>query len=212
MKHNDFDVAFAATVQALEEPAFAHIIGIGARVGNQVRLAGRAPLRSTDCFSVTKSVLAWAMIEAVRAGVFRSLDEPVELADGVVTVADLLWMRAGWVDAPGMDVLSVQPGDPLHTIVAALRGRAAAAKYENAGYHLLMRELQQRTGGARSFIGERVLAPAGVHEFEWDEDWTGVPWGHAHLQICVRDLLRLGTQRLHDATDHQLGRSTTAIP
>ena len=108
-------------------------------------------------------------------------------------------MAHSWSEEPDMDALEVLPHDPLPHIVSAMGGPSyGTGSYVNAGMHVLMRELQHRTGSAAEFIDETVLAPAGIKDCLWEVDPLGVPWGFAHLHLNVRELLRLGKHRLHD--------------
>lgn len=203
MAPSGVDEAFAACVTALAAPEYRHLLGVGVLVYGKCWLGGPDTERRTNVFSVTKAVLARAISEAVHDGVFRSVDDIVSVvgADQVrPTVRDLLWMTQSWLVNPDMDEIERQSTDPLAEITAALDSvPVRKGRYVNAGMHLLMRELQHRTGDARTFVDERVLRPAGIVGYEWDVDPTGVPWGHAHLQLSVQDVVRLGAHWLdHD--------------
>ncbi len=192
------DAAFSQCIDALEQPAFAHLLGIGIVIGNDIRMGGSAVDRRTNIFSVTKAVLARGVHEAFRSGVFAGYDEQITLgrSDCRPTIGNLLGMTQSWLTEPDMDALEARPVDPLPEIVTALDPAPHTGQYVNAGMHLLMRELHHRTGSARQFLDLAVLAPAGVNRARWEADATGVPWGYAHLHLSVHDLLRLGSHWL----------------
>lgn len=188
------DEAIARTVDALRQPAYRHLLGVGMILGGEVRVAGPAPDRPTDVFSVTKAVVALGVREAVRRGHFDGDDDRLTVLDSACppTIGSLLGMTQQWRAEPDMDGIERSGQDPLPEITTELGCGRSAGRYVNAGMHLLMRELDHRTGSARTFIEDTVLAPAGLRESRWEADPTGVPWGHAHLLLSVRDLLGLG--------------------
>lgn len=208
--------AFADCLAALDEPGFAHLTGIALSVGGDVRSGGRAVDRPTDAFSITKAVLARGVLLAIGQGYFTGLDDPLTLAGrtGVpVRPGDLLWMTQPWAREPDMDRLEQGPDDPLPAILDALGdGTGAGGGYVNAGSHLMMRELDQRTGSAREFLASAVLAPAGLDGVVWETDQAGVPWGHAHLRLSVRALLDLGRHWLAEPLAARLRPPTAPMP
>src|SRR4028119_1644334 len=163
------DDAFNAAIDNLRQPEFAHLVGIGMAVNGETRLGGPAPDHVTNTFSVTKTVLAWAVLEAVRIGVFTSLEEVITVAAPArcgATPRSLLVMAHAWSEEPDMDAREVLPHDPLPHIVSAMGGPSyGTGSYVNAGMHVMMRELQHRTGSAAEFIDETVLAPAGIKDY-----------------------------------------------
>jgi CubicO group peptidase (beta-lactamase class C family) len=202
MSDKTLDEAFGAAIDELSQPQFGHLVGIGMAINGDMRLGGPAPDQVTNTFSVTKTVLAWAILEAVRLGVFSDLEEVITVAappECGATPRSLLWMAHSWHQEPDMDALEVLPHDPLPLIVSAMGGPSyGTGSYVNAGMHVMIRELQHRTGSAAAFVDQTVLAPAGIHDYLWEVDPLGVPWGFAHLHLSVHDLLRLGQHRLHD--------------
>ncbi|WP_375598751.1 serine hydrolase [Devosia sp. Naph2] len=188
------DSIFSTCLDMLEEPAFAHIQGIGIASGENIRLGGPAIDRLTNVFSITKAVVAMAARHALHQRLFASLDDTVTL-DGHTcppTIGNLLAMKQSWRLEPDMDEIERRAVDPVPSIANALGRSTSTGQYVNAGMHLLMRELHLRTGSARSFVEDEVLLPAGICAYKWEGDATGVPWGHAHLHLSVRDTLRLG--------------------
>ncbi|MFC0680067.1 serine hydrolase domain-containing protein [Lysobacter korlensis] len=217
MERPEVDSIFAACVAALGNREFAHLLGVGIAIGEEVRLGGPAPGVPTDVFSVSKAVVAQGVGEAIRAGVFVSADETLTVPGPFgcrPTVRDLLWMTQPWRADPDMDDVERLPYDPLPEIVAALACTpGGSGRYVNAGMHLLIRELHHRTGNARAFIEQTVLAPAGVSLYGWEADPTGAPWGHAHLHLSVRDVLRIGTHWLGEGTPGgRQDRPTSPMP
>ncbi len=198
------DVATREGAAALDDPGFAHLLAVGMSVDGVRRFIGRAPDVPTDVFSVTKSVLARAALDAVDEGIFASLDDPITLAAATgATVRRLLWMSQSWSSAPDMDALEAGTADPLPAIVAALGAPdGPPGGYRDAAAHLLIRELQHRTGSARAHVEASVLRPAGIEAARWESDQTGTPWGHAHLFLSVRELVALG--------EHWLGQGWPA--
>ncbi|WP_336922329.1 serine hydrolase [Aquipuribacter sp. SD81] len=187
----------AACESALLRPEHAHVVALGVSDGTRRLVAGPDPDATGDVFSVTKSVTATAVRAALADGVLASLDDPLTVLDRApgVTVHRLLCMRQAWREDPDMDALAGTAADPLPAIGAALASGTAAdgrPRYVNAAAHLLVRELDARTGSAAGYLSRRVLAPAGVGEHEWERDATGAPWGHAHLHLGIADLLLLG--------------------
>ncbi len=209
------DAATRAAAAALDDPGFAHLLAVGVSVDGVGRFAGWAPDTPTDVFSVTKSVLARGVLAAVEEGIFDGLDDPVTLAAGTgTTVRRLLWMSQSWSSDPDLDALEAGAVDPLPAIVAALGDPDAEAGYRDASAHLLIRELQHRTGSARAHLDATVLHPAGIEAARWETDQTGTPWGHAHLCLTVRQLVTLGEYWLSDGwpASVQPDRDAPAIP
>lgn len=206
------DEAIGATVAALRQPAYRHLLGVGIILEGQERFCGMAIDRLTDVFSVTKPVVARGVREAMRHGLFTGDDDRITAPDSRCppTIGDLLAMTQQWRSEPDMDRIEQSGQDPLPGIRAELGCGRAAGRYVNAGMHLLMRELDLRTGSARSFLEETVLAPAGVPDYRWEADPTGVPWGHAHLQLSVRGLLGLGSAWRRAYAAELDGEPTTA--
>lgn len=211
--------AFAGCLTALDEPGFAHLSGVGLRIDGATRVGGPEPGLPTDVFSITKAVLARGVLRAVTAGFFAGLDDPLVVtrrAGLTVRPRDLLWMTQCWTSEPDLDLLEQGPDDPLPAIVdvlAAGPGPGITSGYVNAASHLLIRELEHRTGSAHEFIAAAVLAPAGITGAVWESDQAGVPWGHAHLRLSVVELLRLGGHWLAEPLDAGLlGRPSPAMP
>jgi hypothetical protein len=170
----------------LSQPQFGHLVGIGMAINGDMRLGGPAPDQVTNTFSVTKTVLAWAILEAVRLGVFSDLEEVITVAappECGATPRSLLWMAHSWHQEPDMDALEVLPHDPLPLIVSAMGGPSyGTGSYVNAGMHVMIRELQHRTGSAAAFVDQTVLTQL---EFTTTSGrW--IPWVfRGVLRICT---------------------------
>jgi CubicO group peptidase (beta-lactamase class C family) len=185
-------------------PEYAHTSHLHVRVEGAVAFDAhyRGP-PVADVFSVTKAVAATLVGIAVRRGLVRDLDEPL---DAVLDLAgtpsagqswrDLLTMtRGSRVDGPwDIDAVMALPNGWLRRVAEAPRvhvpGRVFA--YDNGGYLLLGAALAEVAGEPLSgFAARELFGPLGIREWRWLRSPEGVDVGAAHLRLRAGDLGRL---------------------
>jgi len=165
--------------------------------------------------SVTKSVLGMLVGIALQQGVFAGLRQPVadflpELrAPDVpararaITLEHLLTMTAGFAwDEHKVDrcllaacARFAAPGERLRFIVGRELAHPPGQRfnYDSHAAHLLSialaRAASQRTD---RYAEAMLLQPLGIHDWQWETDEDGVPFGGRGLALRPRDMLSIG--------------------
>jgi CubicO group peptidase (beta-lactamase class C family) len=197
----------ARAVEQLMEPDCGHVEALVVVAGGETvaahALRDRRVDQPAEVFSVTKSVLATAVLVAIvdgQIGLDTTLGEllgsRVPAARGAARVRDLLAMtggaRCGGLD--DIDRVMELPGGWVDALLAEPQRHPPGEVfcYDNGAAHLLAAGLRSAVGEVAEFAGERVLGPAGVAAVEWPVDPEGVAWGFAGLRMSALDLARLG--------------------
>jgi CubicO group peptidase (beta-lactamase class C family) len=156
----------------------------------------------TETMSATKGLSSLAVGAALQDGLLRSLDAPMtewfpSWKDGVhdgITLRHVLTHTSN-LDAPRRADAIYQSGDAIgYALGLKMAGPPGAAFfYNNAATNLLagvIRGVTQKPLDA--YYRERVLAPLGIREVEWQKDAKGNPYAMAGLQMHALDLAKLG--------------------
>ncbi len=163
-----------------------------------------------DVASVTKSVTATLVGQAIDDGAIAGVEQPIrpffpELPaepgsmDAATRVGDLLSMQSG-LDcglAPGEPELFAMIRQPdWNGYVLGLPRRGSPGRdfaYCSGGTHLLSSIVTRATHEkTQDFARRRLFAPLGITAFEWPVDPAGVAHGWGDLRLAPRDLLKLG--------------------
>lgn len=214
-------------VARLTEPEFSHVEQLMVVDGGTVvaahALGDRQVDQPAEVFSVTKSVLATAVLLAVVDGrvtldttLGELLGTRVPPARGSARVRDLLAMTGG-AHCGGLgdiDRVMTLPGGWVDALLAEpqLHPTGSVFCYDNGAAHLLAAGVQAAVGDLVEFAAGRLFGPAGIPVFTWPRDPDGVPWGFAGLQLSAVDLARLGEAWRTDvwSLEALLAEATTA--
>lgn len=170
--------------------------------------------RVADVFSVTKSVVSTLTGIAVREGVVRDLDCPIDTllpiqgtASAGQSLRHLLTMTRGSATDGGYDIDEVMalPDGWIDRIASAPRlgSPGACFRYDNGAAHLASAALQRLVGMSLSdYAGERLFEPLGITEWEWPQDPDGYSYGFAHLRLSAASLAALGQLWMQDGRWH----------
>lgn len=165
-----------------------------------------------DVQSASKAVCVLAAGIAADEGLI-DIDAPVgtclpgvELGDGVelVTLRHLLTMTSG-IDLPWSEsMMSDWPDLALEFLQRPSRGRVF--QYSNASTYTAMRVLATKVGDVADFVAERLFAPLGIIDVEWElcpNGWIVAGGGLflsteelARVARLIRDRGELGGRRL----------------
>jgi CubicO group peptidase (beta-lactamase class C family) len=193
-----------------EVPARRHIQSLIVTRGGQIQLEryfrDRQPTDLMNIHSVTKSVLAALTGIAIGDG-YIALETTLSdvLTDHffdderkrVITVEHLLTMTSGLEAATPYDIDEIADrGESwVHGPLAApLRTEPGTRfAYNNGAAHVLGVVLSRATEmPLRRFAEERLFEPLAIDTYRWPQDPDGNPLGYGHLELCPRDLVRLG--------------------
>lgn len=157
-----------------------------------------------DVRSISKSVVALAVLIAHERGRIKSLDQPVldyfpelarEYAGGQksqITIKHALTMTAG------LETLGDGRFLPTETVALLFsRNLVASPGAEfayNGGLTQLLAEIVQRSAGRdiEEFTREQLLAPLGIVTSEWAKSQDGEPDADSGLRLRSRDLAKIG--------------------
>jgi CubicO group peptidase (beta-lactamase class C family) len=169
---------------------------------------GHEPDAPLNVRSITKSAVSALVGMALDEGLLTSLDQTIgelipdrvpDNADPLtptITVRKLLTMTSGWawdisVDYPTLIAsenwaeltLSLPVADPPGTFYA----------YNTGGSHLLSVILQDLTGQETAdYAAERLFAPLGIGQHEWQESPQGESCGGFGLFLTPQEMAKLG--------------------
>lgn len=157
-----------------------------------------------DVRSISKSVVALAVLIAHDRGRIKSLDQPVldyfpeiarEHAGGqkaLITIRHALTMTGG-LEAFGDGAFL-----PTETVALLFRRNLVAPPGTqfayNGGMTQLLAEIVQRSTGrdVEEFTREQLLAPLGIETSEWAKRQDGEPDADSGLRLRSRDLAKIG--------------------
>ncbi|MBT1596740.1 serine hydrolase domain-containing protein [Curtobacterium flaccumfaciens] len=153
-----------------------------------------------EVHSVAKGVCVVAAGIAADDGLV-DVDEPIAryltgtglaLGDGVdrVTLRHLLTMTSG-IDMPwSATELTDWPDLAAEFLRRPSRGRVF--QYANASTYTAMRVLETRVGDVGAFVTERLFAPLGIQDVEWQRCPNGFVAGGEGLSLRTEELARIG--------------------
>jgi CubicO group peptidase (beta-lactamase class C family) len=155
-----------------------------------------------EIHSAAKGVCVLATGIAADDGLV-DVDEPVAtylvgtdngraLGDGVdrVTLRHLLTMTSG-IDMPwSATELTDWPDLAAEFLRRPSRGRVF--QYANASTYTAMRVLETRVGDVGAFVAERLFAPLGIQDVEWQRCPNGYVAGGEGLSLRTEELARIG--------------------
>lgn len=157
---------------------------------------------ATETMSATKAVTALAVGVLLQDGKVASLDAPLttwfpEWKDGVhdaITLRHVLTHTSG-LDAPRRADALYQAPDTLAYVLGLPLASPPGERffYNNAATTLVSGVVLRATGRPPAeYLKERLFAPLGITDYEWQADARGLPLGFAGLQLHAVDLARLG--------------------
>ncbi|QKS86700.1 serine hydrolase domain-containing protein [Curtobacterium flaccumfaciens] len=153
-----------------------------------------------EVHSAAKGVCVLAAGIAADDGLV-DLDEPIAtylagtglaLGDGVdrVTLRHLLTMTSG-IDMPWSPTeMTDWPDLAAEFLRRPSRGRVF--QYANASTYTAMRVLETRVGDVGAFVTERLFAPLGLRDVEWQRCPNGFVAGGEGLSLSTEELARVG--------------------
>lgn len=153
-----------------------------------------------EVHSVAKGVCVVAAGIAADDGLV-DVDEPIAgyltgtglaLGDGVdrVTLRHLLTMTSG-IDMPwSATELTDWPDLAAEFLRRPSRGRVF--QYANASTYTAMRVLETRVGDVGAFVAERLFAPLGIQDVDWQRCPNGFVAGGEGLALRTEEIARLG--------------------
>lgn len=153
-------------------------------------------------YSVTKSLVSLVVGMLIgegklslRSTVGEFLNVPPGLPLYGVTLEALLSMRSG-LNQPTLFADRTDCPDYLAACLTIEPGKQVFF-YNNANYYLAGRMAEEASGGKLSdFIAERIFAPLGITEYEFEYNPEGNFFGASGLMLRTRDLARLGNSML----------------
>jgi CubicO group peptidase (beta-lactamase class C family) len=161
-----------------------------------------------DVYSITKSVTSGLVGITLADGKLESVDQRLVdffpgYASGAdarlrrVTLADLLTMRAGFVEEP-----IASSGNWIRTLMTRPLEHEPGTvfSYDSGSSHLLSAVLTKVTGEqAATLARERIFRPLGITGgWRWPDDGQGVSIGGDGLAMRARDLAKLGQLYLQE--------------
>ncbi len=161
---------------------------------------GSGPDALRDVHSVTKSVLALLVGQALDQGALRSLDQPLGEAwlaaagtrAAAVTWRHLLTMTAGF--EPQLRFTRQQGDDPDHLLQRALVAPPGSRfAYDNLATNLLAIALAHSVGEPLpAYAARRLFGPLGITRFDWPNGTNGHALGFSGLRLRTADMARIG--------------------
>lgn len=163
--------------------------------------AGGQP-QAVESMSVTKPILSLGVGVLLEEGRIESLDTPVhefypqwEKGDHAeVTLRHLLTHTSGLgraMDTHALNTAEDRVALALESDIVTAPGEKT--QYNNNAMNLLAGVIGEAAGEpADEYLADRVFAPLGIEDFEWERDEAGNPQGQAGLSIRAGDLARLG--------------------
>lgn len=168
-----------------------------------------------DVRSVSKSVVALALLIAHHRGHIKNLNEPLfnffpEYSKGYasdgkskITVRHLLTMTAGlaWNEdvpyghADNTPAKFAGASDPIGFVLARPLVTAPGAKFlYNGGLTQLLAAIVKRSTGQNieQFTRANLLSPLGIRSYEWAKRPDGEPDADSGLRLRSRDLAKIG--------------------
>lgn len=157
-----------------------------------------------DTQSITKSVLALLVGQALKSGQIKRVDQLVaelvpELARGhpdprarQLRISHLLTMTAGW---PGAQFSQRDLDDNMAWITRRpfVASPGKQFNYDNGAANLLAIALSRAAGKPISELArEQLFTPLGIKRFSWATGANGFDLGALGLRLSTRDMARLG--------------------
>jgi len=168
-----------------------------------------------DVASVTKTVTATLIGQAIDRGLFKSIDQPVYELLGdkqplwdtdkkPVSLKHLVTMSSGLdcgykqgeVELMGMITTDDWLSDILMLPMKQQPGKNFA--YCSGNTHLLSALLQVASGvTANAFANKYLFTPLGIDDVLWPEDPQGITRGWGDLRLRPKDMAKIGFLHLH---------------
>lgn len=205
-----------AIVQAAQESRSSGLVILkdGEPVVQWLAEAEGAPI---ETMSVTKSIVALGVARMLTTGELDTLDLPLaevfpqwrQGRKAEITVRHLLNHTSGLQNHPNAGMEIYPSPDVVELALAAELDHAPGEHYayNNKATNLIAGLFEPLTGrDMAAYIGDELLAPLGVTEWDWMRDEAGNPYGMAGLQLHPHDLARIGQLILDQgrAGDRQL--------
>ncbi|MET4578856.1 serine hydrolase domain-containing protein [Ottowia thiooxydans] len=165
-----------------------------------------------DTQSITKSVLALLVGQALKSGQIKRVDQLVaelvpDLARGhpdprarQLRISHLLTMTAGW---PGAQFSQRDLDDNVAWITRRpfVASPGKQFNYDNGAANLLAIALSRAAGKPVSELArEQLFAPLGIKRFSWAKGANGFDFGALGLRLSTRDMARLGELALREGS------------
>lgn len=165
--------------------------------------------RKPDCpkmiesMSVTKSIVALAIVKLLTDGNLTSVDQPVsdfypEWKQGSkrkITIRHLLSHTSGLQNVPhASEEIYPAPDFVQLALAAELTSEPGEVfSYNNKAVNLLS-GLVEKCSGQRldEYVGDQLFSELGIERYEWFRDDSGNPHAMSGLQIDPKDLLKIG--------------------
>ncbi|MGE3465646.1 MAG: serine hydrolase domain-containing protein [Pyrinomonadaceae bacterium] len=167
-----------------------------------------------DIRSISKSVVALAVLVAHSQGKIKSLDQNLkeffpEYADHFaggkekVTVKHLLSMRSGidwnekisYADPKNSEIQMNNSANAVEFVLSQKMATTPGSTFNYGGgqTQLLVALVKKATGmDADAFVAKHLFAPLGITKFKWVKTKSGDPSGASGLRMRSRDLGKLG--------------------
>ena len=166
-------------------------------------------------YSVTKSVVSTLVGIAVDEGRIGGLDTPVldlftdrtfENADAdkrAMTLGNVLTMTSGlgWVESDATIMGMYSSGDWLGSVLSLRMAAKPGSQflYCSGCSHVLSEVVARQTGrNTYDYAREKLFAPLGISDPEWERASDGVPIGGWGLSLTPSDMAKLGYLFLND--------------
>lgn len=167
-----------------------------------------------DIRSISKTVVAMAVLVAHSQGKIKRLDQPVStffpehskhFTDGKekITVKQLLSMTAGfewdektsYADPKNSEVQMNNSADAVDFVLSQKMETPPGSKFDYSGgqTQLLVAVIKKATGmDADAFVAKHLFVSLGITKFKWVKTKSGDPSGASGLRMRSRDLGKLG--------------------
>ena len=156
--------------------------------------------------SVTKSIVAIAVMKLFELGLIRSLDQPVreiflEWDQGrksQVTIRHILAHTSCLQAFRTTEEIYKSPDFVQLALCAELSGEPGSAFFYNNKAVCLLAGIVEKASGLdlETFCERHLFEPFGISDWEWDRDRAGNPHAFAGLSLGGRDLLKFGEMML----------------
>jgi len=167
-----------------------------------------------DIRSISKTVVAMAVLVAHSQGKIKVLDEPImryfsdhakHFTGGKekITVKHLLSMTAGfewdentsYADPKNSEIQMNNSADAVDFVLSQKMKTTPGSNFDYSGgqTQLLVAMIKKATGvDADLFVAKHLFAPLGITKFKWVKTKSGDPSGASGLRLRSRDLAKLG--------------------
>ena len=172
-----------------------------------------------DIRSVSKTVVALAVLRAGEQGHIRSLDQPIfdffpeyrrhaEGRKAAITIRHALTMTAGldWNEEvafshPDSSAAGFQrAADPLDYVLGRRLIAAPGARFNyNGGLTQLLAAIVHRATGRNieAYVRDELLTPLGIRHYQWARRRDGDPDADSGLRLRSRDMAKIGLLIAH---------------